>query len=255
MRRILTAAILIPAVAATVLLAPGWLFLAALAAVALVCFHEYNGIVSACGIPTPGPVAYAAGLVLLLVPRADLALVTALALIVLALNLRLEPLAQALPRASAALLGVVYIFGAWRCASTLRALSPHWLMLGLAVNWVGDMAAYYVGGAIGRHRMAPRVSPKKSWEGAAGSLVAGAAFGAAYLHWTLPAVPLWEAAALAAAVNVAGQIGDLAESALKRGAGVKDSGHMLPGHGGWLDRVDSTLFGLPVLYLLVARPW
>jgi phosphatidate cytidylyltransferase len=255
MKRILTAVVLVPVVTATVLLAPGWLFLAALAAVALVCFHEYNEIVSASGILKPGPVAYAAGLVLLLVPRADLALVTALALIVLALNLRLEHLAQALPRASATMLGVVYIFGAWRCASLLRAVSPHWLMLALAVNWVGDMAAYYIGSALGRRRLAPRVSPKKSWEGAAGSLIVGVAFGVAYLHWTLPAVPLWEAAALATAVNLAGQIGDLAESALKRGAGVKDSGNMLPGHGGWLDRVDSTLFGLPVLYLLVARPW
>ncbi len=153
------------------------------------------------------------------------------------------------------LLGLVYIFGAWRCAWLLRSISPHWLMFGLAVNWVGDMAAFYVGSAIGRHRLAPRVSPKKSWEGAIGSVIAGAAFGAAYLHWAIAAVPLWEALGLAAAVNVAGQVGDLAESAIKRGAGVKDSGNSLPGHGGWLDRVDSSLFGLPVLYFLLARPW
>jgi phosphatidate cytidylyltransferase len=255
MKRILTAAVLVPAAVAAVLLAPGWLFLAVVAAAALVCFYEYNEIVSAGGILKPGPVAYAAGLVLLLVPRADLAMVTALALLLLTLNLRLNDLTQGLPRASATVLGLVYIFGAWRCGVALRALNPHWLMLALAVNWIGDMAAYYVGTAIGRRRLAPRISPKKSWEGAAASLAAGVAFGLAYLHWTLPAVPLWQAAALSAAVNLAGQIGDLAESALKRGAGIKDSGNMLPGHGGWLDRVDSSLFGMPVLYLALARPW
>jgi phosphatidate cytidylyltransferase len=255
MKRILTAVALVPVVAATVLYAPGWLFLAVLAAIALVCFHEYNLIVPSYGIAKAGPVAYAAGLVLLLAPRADVALLLAVVLIVLTLNMRLKELGQGLPASAVMLLGLVYIFGAWRCAWLLRSLNPHWLMFGLAVNWVGDMAAYYVGSAIGRHRLAPRVSPKKSWEGAIGSVVAGAAFGVAYLRWAIPAVPVWEAAALAAAVNVAGQVGDLAESAIKRGAGVKDSGNSLPGHGGWLDRVDSSLFGLPVLYFLLARPW
>ena len=74
-------------------------------------------------------------------------------------------------------------------------------------------------------------------------------FGWAFLHATLPQVPAWHAIALAAAGNAAGQLGDLAESAIKRGAGVKDSGTILPGHGGFLDRVDSTLFALPVVYL------
>ncbi len=255
MKRILTALVLIPVVGATVLLAPQWLFLVVLAAIALVSFHEYNEIVSASGILRSGPAAYAAGLLLLIAPRADLPLVTGVVLIVLTLNMRLDDLAKALPRAATTLLGVVYVFGAWRCASLLRSIDPHWLMFGLAVNWIGDMAAFYAGSALGRHRMAPRVSPKKSWEGAAGSVIVGVLFGIAYLRWALPAVPVWEAAALAAVVNVAGQIGDLAESALKRGAGVKDSSNMLPGHGGWLDRVDSTLFGLPVLYFLLARPW
>jgi phosphatidate cytidylyltransferase len=255
MKRILTALVLAPVVVYVVLAAPQWLFLALLSAVALVCFREYDKIVSAHGILNAGPVAYAAGLVLLLAPRADLPLVTVLALIVLTLGMHPDDLAKGLPRASAALLGVVYVFGAWRCGALLRSISPHWLMFGMAVNWAGDMAAFYVGSAMGRHRLAPRVSPRKSWEGAAGSLVAGVLFGVAYLRWAIPAVPIWEAAALAAAVNLAGQIGDLAESALKRGAGVKDSSNLLPGHGGCLDRVDSTLFGLPVLYFLLARPW
>ncbi|MDP2997370.1 MAG: phosphatidate cytidylyltransferase [Bryobacterales bacterium] len=255
MKRILTAVVLVPVVVFVALAAPQWLFLAALSAVALVCFHEYDKIVAAHGILSAGPAAYAAGLVLLLAPRADLPLVTVLALILLTLGMHLDDLAKGLPRAAAAMLGVIYIFGAWRCGALLRAISPHWLIFGMAVNWVGDMAAYYVGSTMGRHRLAPRVSPKKSWEGAAGSVVAGVLFGVAYLRWAIPSVPMWEAAALATAVNVAGQIGDLAESAIKRGAGVKDSSNLLPGHGGWLDRVDSTLFGLPALYFLLARPW
>ncbi|MBI4874751.1 MAG: phosphatidate cytidylyltransferase [Acidobacteria bacterium] len=255
MKRILTAVLLIPLVVATVLYAPAWLFLAVLSAVALVCFHEWDEIVSSYGIPRAGPVGYAAGLLLLTAPRADLALVTALALIALVLAMRLADLAQGLPRVSAMLLGMVYVFGCWRCAPLLRSINPHWLMFGMAVNWIGDIAAFYVGSAVGRHRLAPRVSPKKSWEGAIGSALAAAALGVAYLRWAMPQVPLWEAAALAVTVNVAGQVGDLAESAIKRGAGVKDSSNLLPGHGGWLDRVDSTLFGLPVLYFLLARPW
>jgi phosphatidate cytidylyltransferase len=107
-----------------------------------------------------------------------------------------------------------------------------------------------VGKNFGRHKLAPSVSPGKSWEGAAASAVTGVAFGMIYLPLTIHAsLPL--AGALALAANVAGQIGDLAESAIKRGAGVKDSGALLPGHGGFLDRVDSTMFALPVLYALL----
>lgn len=254
MKRVLTALVLIPSITAIVLFAPGWLFLAALSLVALACFHEYNQIAGAHGIPKAGPVAYAAGLALLLAPRAELPLLALLAAALLALNLWLDDLAKGLPRTAALMFGLIYVFGSWRCGMLLRSVSPHWLMFGLAVNWVGDMAAFYVGSAMGRRRLAPRVSPKKSWEGAAASAVAGVALGVAYLRWAMPAVPVWEAAALAAAVNVAGQVGDLAESAIKRGAGIKDSSNLLPGHGGWLDRVDSTLFGLPILYFLVVRP-
>ena len=122
-------------------------------------------------------------------------------------------------------------------------------MFALALSWVGDSAAFYVGRTLGKHRLAPRVSPKKSWEGSAASVAASMLFGWLFLRWTLPQVPAWHAIPLAAAGNVAGQVGDLVESAIKRGAGVKDSGTILPGHGGFLDRVDSTLFALPVVWL------
>jgi phosphatidate cytidylyltransferase len=114
------------------------------------------------------------------------------------------------------------------------------------------MAAYFVGRAIGKHRLAPIVSPKKSWEGAVASVVISAGFGALYLPYFIPGTGTLEAILVAAAANIAGQLGDLGESAMKRGAGVKDSGTMLPGHGGWLDRVDSTLFALPMVFLWVS---
>jgi phosphatidate cytidylyltransferase len=116
------------------------------------------------------------------------------------------------------------------------------------LNWAGDIGAYYVGRTFGRHKLAPRVSPGKSWEGAVASVVFSVLIGGAYIVWALPAVPLWKVLSLTAAADMAGQIGDLAESTIKRGAQVKDSGSLLPGHGGMLDRVDSTLFALPVVY-------
>jgi phosphatidate cytidylyltransferase len=158
-------------------------------------------------------------------------------------------------------LGVLYIFGAWKTAillhnveyPPLRHLSAgrHWLMFGLMVNWIGDTGAYYVGRRFGRHKLAPIVSPKKTWEGAAASAVAGIVFGMVYLPLAITGTPLWVAALFALISNIAGQFGDLAESAIKRSAGVKDSGTMLPGHGGLLDRVDSTMFTLPILWALV----
>jgi phosphatidate cytidylyltransferase len=119
------------------------------------------------------------------------------------------------------------------------------------VNWIGDTFAFWVGRSFGRHKLAPLVSPGKSWEGAAASVVAGVAFGTIYLPLTIKGTSPLVAGLLALAANVAGQVGDLAESAVKRGAGVKDSGKLLPGHGGVLDRVDSTMFALPVLYTLL----
>ena len=178
--------------------------------------------------------------------------VVAVALIALSLALRADDLRAGILRAAFLLLGVVYVFGCWRFAPLLGERNRYWLFYALVLNWVGDIGAYYVGRALGRHKLAPIVSPGKSWEGSAASLAASLIFGFFFLHWAIPAVPPGVALALTAAANVAGQFGDLCESALKRGAGVKDSGTLLPGHGGWLDRVDSTLFTLPVVYLYIA---
>jgi phosphatidate cytidylyltransferase len=152
-------------------------------------------------------------------------------------------------------LGLLYVFGSWRCAVELRAISPWWLLFAAAVNWVGDSAAYYVGKNFGRHKLSPRISPGKTWEGTAGSLVVSGIAGVTFLHFMFPHVPAWEAVLLCAAANAAGQVGDLCESAIKRGAGVKDSSNLLPGHGGWLDRVDSSLFSIPLVYWLIHFGW
>ncbi|HXN45322.1 MAG TPA: phosphatidate cytidylyltransferase [Bryobacteraceae bacterium] len=251
MKRILTAVVVAP----LVVYAVGWghfyFFLAVVSTVALLCYYEYAEIVAAYGIGKPGPLGYAAGLAVLLVPREPEFVIVLAALFALVLGLTGSDLAKGLPRAAALLFGVVYIFGSWRIAILLRERSPWWLLFALLLNWLGDSAAYYIGSRVGRHKMAPTVSPKKSWEGAVASLVASTIFAALYLPRLIPAVTLGPAIILGVAGNFAGQVGDLAESALKRGAGVKDSGTMLPGHGGWLDRVDSVLFALPMIYALL----
>ena len=248
MKRLLTALALIPIVVYTVLFANFWIFLAVVMAVACLCYREYDAIATAYGFGAPGPLGFAAGLLMLVFEGESWLLLTGIALLVLALAMRAEDLAKALPRASLLFIGVVYVFGSWKCALPLRALNPHWLMYGLLVSWAGDIGAFYVGRKFGRHKMAPRVSPKKSWEGAAASVVTAIVLAGAYLLRFIPGVSVASAIAVTAAANVAGQLGDLAESAMKRGANVKDSGTMLPGHGGFLDRVDSTLFALPVIY-------
>lgn len=251
MKRVLTALVLIPIFLAVVLWAPQPVFLAVAAVVSVLCFREFANLTALHAISQPGWFGYVAGLLLLLLPGKDLALVVLIAIFAMAIALRSANLSSGLSSAAALLLGVVYIFGALRCGIELRAISPYWLFFALSLNWVGDIAALYVGRLIGRHKLAPRVSPAKSWEGAAGSTVASIIYGALYIPRWLPAVPLAAGLALAAAGNIAGQFGDLCESALKRGANVKDSGTLLPGHGGWLDRVDSSLFALPVVYFAV----
>ena len=248
MKRVLTAAALIPIVVYLVLWVNFWAFLAVLVTVALLCYREFNGVAEAYGFGAPGPLGYGAGLLLLAWRQETWLLVLGIALILLALAMRAGDLAKSLPRAALLLAGIVYIFGCWKCAMPLRELNPHWLMYALLVNWVGDMGAYYVGRRWGRHKMAPRVSPHKSWEGAAASMAASVLIAGAYLLRFVPGVAVAQAVALTVAANAAGQLGDLTESAMKRGAGLKDSGAILPGHGGLLDRVDSTLFSLPLIY-------
>jgi phosphatidate cytidylyltransferase len=132
------------------------------------------------------------------------------------------------------------------------------LFFPLVVTWIGDTAAFFVGKAVGRVPLAPRISPHKTWEGAVAGFAGCILAGVAYAPVARAAgVPLGGtlAGALAALVAVAGQVGDLMESLLKRDCGVKDSSSLLPGHGGVLDRLDSLLFALPVTYLVLRLVW
>jgi phosphatidate cytidylyltransferase len=238
MKRVLTALILLPFAIFAIFFAPPPVFFGVVVLMAVLCYYEYATIAGAHWL------GYAIGLLVLLdVPHARLT-----GAVLLTVCLGLGELSKVIPVAGATALGVLYIFSAWRCAVDLHAAGVHWLLFALAVNWVGDVAAFYVGRSIGRHKLAPRISPAKSWEGAMASLLASVAFGYAFYRYTQPAIPIGPMLALSVVASAAGQIGDLAESAIKRGAGVKDSSTLLPGHGGFLDRLDSSLFTMPVVY-------
>jgi phosphatidate cytidylyltransferase len=116
------------------------------------------------------------------------------------------------------------------------------------VTWAGDTGAYYVGKGFGRHRLAPNVSPNKTVEGAIGGWLASVLVAVLARWWFLPLISVSDSLILGGLLGIVGQLGDLTESMFKRGAGVKDSGHFLPGHGGVLDKLDSLIFTAPVLY-------
>lgn len=252
--RVRTAAILIPIILALVLGAPDALFVVVLVLVALLTLREYLDLVERWG---QAPLRYFSFLAVIALVAWPPAAGAAALLAPLALALALRParaLEKSLPGASATVLGILYIGVPLALLADLRRLpdGPRWVIYVLALIWVSDTAAYFVGRALGRRRMAPRISPGKTWEGAVASLIAGVAFGMAYTKYFLVGVsPVWSAAT-AVLVNLAGQTGDLAESALKRGAGVKDSSTVLPGHGGFLDRLDALLFAVPALWYILS---
>jgi len=150
------------------------------------------------------------------------------------------------------LLGTIYVGGLLAFVPLVRRLDQGvgWIFVLLATTWLGDTGAFFAGKFLGRHKMAPRLSPKKTWEGFVGGFIA-AAGGAVLFGWLTDLQVPWPwLLAVGAVVDIFGVLGDLAESLLKRAFGVKDSGTIMPGHGGMLDRVDSVMFAAPVLYLL-----
>jgi phosphatidate cytidylyltransferase len=160
-----------------------------------------------------------------------------------------RPIVEALPAAGISSSGLILVALPLTYAIRLHGIGadgPKLLMFVLVITWVGDSAAYFVGRAIGKHPLAPALSPKKSWEGTIASILG--ALLVAMLFARFLAVPLPHLLAMAAAGNVAGQAGDLLESAYKRSAGVKDSGSLLPGHGGVLDRIDALILAIPVVW-------
>ena len=252
MKRILTTVALVPIITWIILWGSSDLFTLTVAVVASLCWFEFSQIAAPRLPQFPRWAGYLPGWALLMTrDRVDVVVLTALAAMVIAM--RGSKLESVLPSAGTFLLGLVYVFGAWKSALLLRGFSPGWLMFAIVVNWIGDSAAFYAGRAFGKHKLAPSISPAKTWEGSVASLIAGSVGAVGVLSLLVPNSNLPKALVLALIANAAGQVGDLAESAIKRGASVKDSGSMLPGHGGWLDRVDSSLFSMPVVYAL--HPW
>lgn len=151
-----------------------------------------------------------------------------------------------------AVAGIFVLVPMW--LALVRLQSDPALLLGLlAVIWVSDSAAYGAGRAVGRHKLAPSISPGKTWEGVVGAFAAVTVYAAAFRYWWFPAMDFGFVLAAFFAIAALGIIGDLIESLLKRGAGVKDSGRLLPGHGGVLDRIDAMTAALPLAALLFAR--
>ena len=155
---------------------------------------------------------------------------------------------RALRRVWFSLGGILALTGAWLGLVSLHAVDAWLIVWAFVVAWSVDTAAYFTGRAWGRNKLAPRVSPGKTWEGAAGGVCTGLLLGCG-LAWTLDLGPLPEWAMVAAALSLVAVFGDLFESALKRASGAKDSGTLLPGHGGVLDRIDSTIAVAPVFAL------
>jgi phosphatidate cytidylyltransferase len=267
MKRVLTALVLIPVVLVLVFLGPQWqwLFTLVVAGVAALAGWEFLSLVNHAGATAPR-IAVLLSLLALFFGNTQWPDWTATLFVILSLFLLvyctfLRPVDQMITDSASSILCLVYIGLTLTALPTLHEQSngPSLLTFLLCVVWAGDIAALYTGRAFGRHKLAPRLSPNKTWEGAIGSIIGSVAVAAAllglatllesmnsarlyypdgYLYW-LP---------LAALINVAAQIGDLVESALKRSAGVKDSGTLLPGHGGILDRIDALLLAAPVLW-------
>jgi phosphatidate cytidylyltransferase len=160
-----------------------------------------------------------------------------------------RPKVEALPAAGISCSGLLLVALPLTYAIPLHGISrvgPILLMFVMVITWVGDTAAYFVGRAIGKHPLAPVLSPKKTWEGTVASILGALLVAVLFRKWLI--VPLPHLLAMATVGNFAGQAGDLLESAYKRSAGVKDSGSLLPGHGGVLDRIDALILAIPVVW-------
>jgi len=160
-----------------------------------------------------------------------------------------RPLVEALPAAGISASGLILVAFPLTFAVRLHGVpreGPRLLLFALLITWAGDSVAYFVGRSVGKHSLARHLSPKKTWEGSAASFVG--ALAVAVLFACFVNVPLPHLLAMAGVGNIAGQGGDLLESAYKRSAGVKDSGGLLPGHGGVLDRIDALILTIPVVW-------
>lgn len=267
MQRIVTAVVLVPLVIAVVFLSPRWplLLVGVVFAVAVLALWEFLGLADAMGAKTPRVMVMVCLAVLMaaIFRRPDLMapVLASLSLILLVVCAFNSPVNRVLPDTAYSVFGLIYV---GLSLATLPLLSaqdngPSLLLFLLLVVWCGDIAALYVGRSFGRRKLAPTLSPNKTWEGCIAS-VAGSVLVTLFLLWVASRLtarnidvlsfpgPVVHWAWLAVLLNVGAQLGDLVESAIKRGAGVKDSGRLLPGHGGMLDRIDALLLAAPLLW-------
>ena len=266
MKRVITALILAPLVIALVLFAPKWLITIVIAAIALLAGWEFIGLAEHCGAKPPRIAIMVALASLFAVnfqwPDQTLIFFSVLCLALLAWCTFASPVRRVLLDALSSVFTLAYIGLTLLAIPTLREFTTGatLVIFLLLVVWAGDIAALYTGRALGRRKLAPAISPNKTWEGSIGSVFGSLAV-TGLLFWLATQLAQWNFArisfadevwwywlGMAVIVNVAAQVGDLAESALKRSAGVKDSGSLLPGHGGVLDRIDALLLAAPALW-------
>jgi len=269
--RLLTAAILIPLVAAAIWWGPTWLIAIVSAFVAIAAMLEFFSIASRLGfqayrlwtcLAAAGIVTqqwYASrmasinhlGDLLDRSPRVNLELILfgfVLGVAGIALGSK-RSLTEVLPSISVSAAGLLFIvlpFSAVVRLHGVDVVGPWLLLFTVVLVWVGDTAAYFVGRGIGRWKMARQTSPNKTWEGAAANFLGALFVAAVFGYWTK--IPPAHMLAMAAVGSVGGQVGDLFESAWKRSAGVKDSGTIIPGHGGMLDRIDALILAAPAVW-------
>lgn len=264
-KRLASAVVLIPAFLWIAMGAPAWLFRLLVVAVSAIACQEFARMFARTGRPihprlTVGvgaaltasfaasldTIAQVDGTTILWMP--GLVLTVGVALILSA------PLwgagRLAVESTANTLFGVVYVGWLLGYAILLRARAdgPVLVLFLVGVTWAGESAAYLIGSAIGRHQLAPVISPRKTVEGAVAQVVATVGAAALLGAWLLPACRLGTSLLAGALLGVVGQFGDLAESAIKRSVGTKDTGSLIPGHGGVLDRIDSLLFNVPAFY-------
>ena len=269
MSRILTAAIALPILIASILVP--WLqpLFVAIAAAALVFgLYEFYVLARKKDMKPDVGAGFLGGAALFVIfyfatpdplqQRLDLQTI-ALVLIVLTIGtliaamFRGAPFDKMIAASGATILGVLYVVLLGGHLVALRTgfeqkLSAHLLSFFFLVLMGADTGAYYVGRAIGKRKLAPKISPGKTWEGVVGGLAAALALATAAHFWFFKELPLKWTLPLAGVMTIVGILGDLTESALKRGAGAKDAAKILPGHGGALDRLDSLLFNAPLIY-------
>ena len=289
-QRVATAAVLIPLVLLLVLKAPLYVLAIVAGAVALLAIIEFLKLVTHYAVQPLGRETYgfvAAFFVFVIVASTNrtplvetaamlygITLAAALApfvFLTVAMRMKRSNLAAGYPAAAASVFAFVYIAIPMALLVAIRQqpAGAIWTIYTLLAVWAGDVFAYFVGKSLGRHRMSPEISPKKTWEGAVASILASVIVGTLWIQhapgissallrvglidrrdgmFGLEQPQLWPIILLSAVVNIAAQLGDLVESLIKRGAGVKDSGTILPGHGGMLDRIDAMLFAVPVVW-------